>query len=105
MLAYFGAICLWSASGRAAGLARLIAAAGRMALTVYLAESVISAAFFYHWGLGMFAHLSRPERFAFVVVVYALLVLLASAWLNRFRMGPMEWLWKCVTYWKVQRLR
>jgi uncharacterized membrane protein YeiB len=44
--------------------------------------------------------LSGPELTALAVVVFVLLASLSHAWLRHYRMGPLEWLWRCGTYWR-----
>lgn len=103
-LGYLSCITLLVESGRAAGLWRALSNAGRMALSVYLTESLVAAGVMYHWGLGRFATYSLAERMGFVLLVFPLLVLAANVWLRVFRMGPMEWLWRTLTYLRPQPL-
>ena len=82
----------------------VFAPAGRMALTNYIAQSAFGTLFFYghglaHWGLG------RAWQLVFVLVVFALQVLLSRWWLSRFRFGPLEWIWRWVTYGQRPALR
>jgi uncharacterized membrane protein YeiB len=97
MLGYVA--CLVLALQTAAGqrLLGLLAPAGRMALTNYLMQSVVASAFFYGYGLGHWG-MPRAQQAAFVLVVFGLQVLLSHWWLARFRYGPMEWLWRWMTY-------
>lgn len=94
------------AGGREVGgwVIGVLARVGRMALTNYLLHSVIFTGIFRWWGLGLFGELSRPERLALVPLVFGVLCVTSWLWLMRFRMGPMEWVWRSLTYWKVQRL-
>lgn len=75
-----------------------LAPAGRMALTNYLLQSVIATLVFSGYGLGYFEQLPRAWQPLFVLVVFALQVLLSRAWLARHRYGPMERLWRAWTY-------
>lgn len=77
-----------------------IEAAGRMALTNYLGQSFVMAAIAEPWGLGWYGRLGGPALTCLAVGVFATLALLSHAWLRRFRMGPLEWLWRCGTYWR-----
>ncbi|HJR72201.1 MAG TPA: DUF418 domain-containing protein [Luteimonas sp.] len=74
-----------------------LAPAGRMALTNYLSQSVIASLFFYGYGLGHWG-VGRAWQALFVIVVFALQLLISRWWLSRFRYGPMEWLWRWATY-------
>lgn len=77
-----------------------IEAAGRMALTNYLGQSLVMAALAESWGFGLYGHFGGPALTALAVVVFAVLALFSHLWLTRFRMGPLEWLWRCGTYWR-----
>jgi len=83
----------------------LFAPAGRMALSNYLLQSVIGTAVFYGWGLGLLGRLSPLQQVGYIVVLYGLQMVFSSWWLQRFRFGPLEWLWRSATYWKLQPLR
>ena len=83
----------------------LLAAAGRMALTNYLAQSVLATFVMYHWGLGKFGSFSGVERMLFVVTVFLAQLAFSRFWMTHFRFGPMEWIWRSLTYWKRQPLR
>ena len=83
---------------------RVLAPAGRMALTNYLMQSVICMPVFYGFGLGQWG-MPRSRQVLFVVVVFAAQVAFSHWWLARFRYGPMEWLWRGFTYRQVPALR
>lgn len=85
-------------------IVRALSGAGRVALTVYLLESVCAQFVFQHWGLAQFGEFSRVERIALVFGVYLALVVFANLWLRAFRIGPMEWLWRTGTYLRLQPL-
>ena len=77
---------------------RHFAPAGRMALSNYLVQTVICTAIFYGYGLGYFEQLPRAWQPLFTLVVFAFQVVLSRWWLARHRYGPMEWLWRWMTY-------
>lgn len=83
---------------------RVLAPFGRMALTNYLAQSVIASMFFYGYGLGHWG-MGRALQLVFVAVVVIVQIALSHWWLARFRFGPMEWLWRAVTYWHLPPMR
>jgi uncharacterized protein len=90
---------LASAGSRVAlTVATPLQAAGRMALTNYLTQSVVSTFVFYHWGLGQFASWTRGQEWAMVVGVFAVQCVVSMLWLRVFAMGPMERLWRTITY-------
>ena len=90
---------------RGAAWLQTLAPAGRMALTNYLAQSVIGTLVFYGYGLGLWGEVSRAWQVLGVVVVFAVQMILSKWWLARFRYGPLEWLWRSFTYWQIPPLR
>ncbi|MGH4272452.1 DUF418 domain-containing protein YeiB [Klebsiella pneumoniae] len=72
-----------------------IACVGRMALTNYLLQTLICTTLFYH--LGLFMRFDRLQLLAFVPPIWAVNLLVSSLWLRRFRLGPVEWLWRQLT--------
>jgi uncharacterized protein len=86
-------------------LGRRLSAAGRMAFTNYIGASAVMAVIFQGWGLGLFGHFMRPGMEAFVLFGWALMLIGSPWWLARFRYGPLEWLWRCLTYWRLFPLR
>lgn len=79
--------------------------AGRMALTNYLGASIIGTWYFCGYGLGHFGEVSRAGQVVFVAVVFGLQLLASFLWLSRYRYGPMEWLWRAITYWQLPAMR
>lgn len=79
--------------------------AGRMALTNYLLQSLLCTWVFYGYGLGYFEQLPRAWQLPFALGLFALQVVLSRLWLRWFRFGPMEWLWRSVTYLRVPPMR
>jgi uncharacterized protein len=75
-----------------------LAAVGRMALSNYLLQSLICTTVFYSYGLGLFGKVGPAEGVAFAVGIYAVQIPLSVWWLRRFQFGPMEWLWRSLTY-------
>ncbi len=74
------------------------AAVGRMALTDYLMQSVFFTLFFYHYTTGLFGRVGPALGMAITVVFYAAQVGFSNWWLKGHRFGPMEWLWRGMTY-------
>jgi len=73
--------------------------AGRMPLTNYLLQTVIATFIFYGWGLGFYEKTGAAEEVALALVVFfAIQVPLSRFWLRRFSIGPMEYLWRVLTY-------
>jgi uncharacterized protein len=82
----------------------VFAPAGRAALTVYLSQTLICIALFYGIGLGFGGQVGPTLFLPIAVAIFAAQVLLSFVWLRRFRFGPMEWLWRSLTYGKRQPL-
>jgi uncharacterized protein len=76
------------------------AAVGRMALTDYLMQSVVCTLFFYHYTTGLFGKIGPAIGLIPTVVLYSAQVVFSNWWLSRYRFGPMEWLWRGLTYGK-----
>ena len=74
---------------------------GRMALTNYLSQSLVLTFLSYGWGLGLALKLNGFEVLGICVGLFVVQVLISDAWLRNFRYGPLEWAWRCITYWKV----
>ena len=104
-LGYIGVVMLAVQHGWLAGLQRRLAATGRMALTNYLTQSLIATFVFYGHGLGMYERTSRPLQLAIVVAIWGLQLAWSPWWLERFRFGPFEWLWRSMTYLRLQPMR
>jgi uncharacterized protein len=82
-----------------------LAAAGRMALTNYVLQSVVMTAISYSWGLGLFGRVSRAWQIPLAIAVWGINLAFSVWWLGRFRFGPLEWLWRSVTYLAPQPMR
>ncbi|HXH00054.1 MAG TPA: DUF418 domain-containing protein [Sphingomicrobium sp.] len=98
-----GFALLWRAGRR--GLLEWAAPAGRMALTNYLTQTIVQSAIFYGWGLGLIGKFGLVFILPFSLAIFALQVTYSSIWLNHFRFGPVEWLWRSLTYGKWQPMR
>lgn len=101
-LAWVGLVMLVCKSGVLSKLRAGLAAVGRMAFTNYLMQSLIAAFIFYGWGLGYYGSMSRSELLLIVAGVWMLQLTISPLWLSWFRMGPLEWLWRSLTYLKPQ---
>jgi uncharacterized protein len=86
-------------------LQRGLAAAGQMALTNYIAQTLICTMLFYGFGLGLYGNLERYELYLLVAAIAAVEMIWSVIWLRNFRFGPLEWIWRSLTYWKRQPMR
>lgn len=104
------------AAGYVSGLAQIFlneerryllpfAAVGRTALTNYLLQSVICTLFFYHYTTGLFGRIGPALGLVPTVVLFAAQVAASNWWLKRYRFGPMEWVWRGMTYGRFPSMR
>ncbi len=82
-----------------------VAAVGRAAFTNYLGTSIVMTTLFYGYGAGLFGRWGRVELTLVVLGVWALMLLWSKPWLERFRYGPLEWLWRSLARGRVEPLR
>lgn len=83
----------------------LLAPVGRMALTNYLAQSIICTLIFHGMGLGLGGRVGPSGFVALALIIFPLQVAWSGWWLARFRFGPMEWLWRSLTQGRAQPMR
>ena len=103
-LAYLSALVL-ATLGPMPGLRAWLAPVGRMALSNYLLQSAFFTTLFYGYGLGLWGQVPRAWQVVLAVGFFLLQVLLSRLWMRHFRYGPVEWLWRALTYLGVPRLR
>ncbi|HIZ00792.1 MAG TPA: DUF418 domain-containing protein [Candidatus Bacteroides merdipullorum] len=96
--AYAAGLCLLYLRWKKGALWQPLAAPGRMALTCYISQSVIGMFLFYGIGLGWGADTSLLHTEGIVLGVYLFQVLFCLGWLKFFRFGPLEWIWRMLTY-------
>ncbi|MEH6664612.1 MAG: DUF418 domain-containing protein [Brevundimonas sp.] len=78
-----------------------LAKAGQMAFTNYLAQTLIMTTIFYGGrGLGYFGQMGWPELWLVIIGVWVVQLIWSPLWLSRFTMGPLEWIWRRLTYGK-----
>lgn len=82
-------------------LGQRLEAAGRMALSNYIGTTLVITGLFYGWGLGLIGHVPTEVLPGFVLLGWALMLGWSKPWLARFRQGPLEWLWRCLTEWRL----
>jgi uncharacterized protein len=93
------------ATRRGGALVERLAAAGRAAFSNYLGTSLLMGALFYGWGLGLFARFGRMELVLVILLTWALMLTWSKPWLERHRYGPLEWAWRSLTNWRVERMQ
>ena len=87
------------------GPLKWLAQTGRMALTVYLLETLIATTLFFGWGFGLFGAFGRFELLWIVLLIQLGVVVFANLWMMRFRQGPVEAFWRRLSYGKKVHLQ
>jgi uncharacterized protein len=82
-----------------------IALVGRMAFSNYILETLICTTIFYGHGFAMFGRYDRKQGVAVVLCTWIALYFFSQVWMRYFFLGPLEWLWRSLTYWKRQPFR
>jgi uncharacterized protein len=104
-LAYISIIMLLCRSGIWTGFRRLLGLVGRTAFSNYIFQTLICTFIFYGYGLGLFGRVERWQQILVVLGVWMIQLVLTGLWMKRYRFGPVEWLWRSLTYWKIQAIR
>jgi len=97
-IAYAAILLLLLQRSSIARLLQPLGAAGRMALTTYLTQSVVCTLLFYGYGLGWYGQVGYTGNLIITLVLFSCQMAVSSWWLKRFRFGPVEWLWRRLTY-------
>jgi uncharacterized membrane protein YeiB len=103
-LGYVSVMVLMLHSNSIFNRVRVLAPLGRMALTNYLTHSLVCSLYFYGYA-GGHTPMHRATQVGFVFGVIALQIVFCHLWLSKFRYGPMEWLWRAITYWQLPPMR
>jgi uncharacterized protein len=90
-------LLLWQSSAWKRVLS-IFAPVGRMALTNYLMQSIVGVTIFYGFGFGLFGRIGALQATLLALGIFALQIVISSLWLKNFRFGPMEWIWRQLTY-------
>lgn len=99
-------LALWAprgdivAEGLGGWLSERLVAAGRMAFSNYIGTSLVMLLLFRNWAGRLYGDLDRAELMAAVILGCALMLGWSKPWLKKYRYGPLEWAWRCLTYWK-----
>jgi uncharacterized protein len=101
-LGHVGAVMLIYKAGLLHWLTFRLAAVGRMALTNYLMQSALCTTLFYGYGYGLYGKFERWQLACVVLAIWALQLAYSPIWLRFFRFGPAEWVWRSLTYWRLQ---
>ncbi|MFJ7745678.1 DUF418 domain-containing protein [Peribacillus sp. NPDC097295] len=78
----------------------LLSFVGRMSMSNYLFQSIVCSLIFYSYGLGLYGKVRYTEGFLLMMAVFSIQLLLSYWWMKRFRFGPVEYVWRFITYGK-----
>src|SRR5688572_23839301 len=104
-LAYASVICLHWIKKKGNSKLKVLAPVGRMALTNYLMQTIIGITLYYGVGFGFGGNIGPAIFIPIGLAVYAFQILYSNLWFKYFNYGPMEWIWRQLTYWKKLPLR
>lgn len=104
-LGHIGLFMIFIKSGVLRFLQSALAAVGRMALTNYLMHTIICITIFLGFGFSQFGQLERYELYYVVFSIWIFQLIYSPIWLKFFHYGPVEWLWRSLTYMKRQPFR
>lgn len=102
ILAYIAIFSLFQKAEVYSRLKGAVQNVGKMALTNYLMQSVICSFVFYGYGLGLYAQLSRLQLLPIIILIWILQLSWSTWWLSHFKQGPIEWVWRVLTYLRWQ---
>lgn len=105
VMAHASLIILIVKSGIMQSFFARLAAVGQMALTNYVMHTVICTLFFFGYGLNYYAEFQYYQIFYVVFAIWIFQLTVSPIWLRHFQFGPLEWLWRSLTYWKIQPMR
>jgi uncharacterized protein len=104
-LSYISGITVLFIKGKAGLWVKYFVPVGRMALTNYLLQSIISALLFHSYGFGLFGKVEIWQGIVLTLIIFAAQIAFSLWWLKRFQFGPFEWVWRSLTYFKFQPMR
>jgi uncharacterized protein len=104
-LAYTSLLCLHWVKRQGNSLFKYLAPMGRMALTNYILQTVFAIGIYYGVGLGLGGSIGPAVFISIGLCIYAVQILYSTIWLNYFNYGPLEWIWRQLTYGKRLPLR
>lgn len=99
-LAYASSVALLWQKAKASKLLPVFAPVGRMALTNYLGQTVIGILLFYALGLGLGQKFGISYFFLLAIAIYIIQIIYSNIWFRYFQYGPLEWIWRQLTYGK-----
>lgn len=104
-LGYVGVFMALVSAGVLRGALSRLAAVGRTAFSNYIFQTLAATTIFYGHGLGLFGSVERTGQVAIVVAIWTVQLIVSPVWLRHFRFGPLEWVWRSLTYGEKQPMR
>ncbi|MCY7946450.1 DUF418 domain-containing protein [Bacillus atrophaeus] len=100
-----GFLLLWNKKRQAGSVLRMFSYVGRLSLTQYLFQTIFLSLFFYGYGLGFYGMFSSAEMLGIALIFYACQLVFSRLWVQTFRYGPFEYVWRKLTYWRLPAFR
>ncbi len=98
--AYVATICLFWIKTAGKNKLKYLSPVGRMALTNYLLQTLLGIGIFYGVGFGLGGKIGPTIFFPIVIAIYFLQIIFSNCWFKHFNYGPVEWIWRQLTYLK-----
>jgi uncharacterized protein len=97
-LGYLALIILLTKQERMKPVWQPLSFAGRMAFSNYILMTLLATFLFYGHGLALFGRAERAMQLTWLVVIWLVVLVFSASWLKKFRFGPLEWLWRALSY-------
>jgi uncharacterized protein len=97
-IGWIGVLMLFCTSSGLTRAKAALSAVGRTAFSNYILQTLIGTTLFYGHGFGLFGNVSRVYQILIVVAIWMVQLLVSPLWLRYFAFGPLEWLWRSLTY-------
>ncbi|MFN8353178.1 MAG: DUF418 domain-containing protein [Spirosomataceae bacterium] len=104
-LGHLGLLVLMYRSGWFGWFFNILSPVGQMAFTNYLSQTIICGVIFNGSGLGWFGYLERYQLYEVVAGIWVFQVIFSNIWMKYYQFGPLEWVWRSLTYWRKQPIR
>jgi uncharacterized protein len=104
-LFYMGILAMIFKTNFGKKLLQIFIPVGRMALSCYILQSILCIFIFYGFGLGLFAQVSLHLTFLIAFGILLIEAIACKLWLRKFKFGPIEWIWRCLSYRKIIQIK
>jgi uncharacterized protein len=104
-IGYIGLVMLWCQNGKVSWIRSRLTEVGQTALSCYIGQSLIATFIFYGFGLGLYGSIDYLLQLVIVVGIWVLQFFVVQFWMTHFKQGPLEWLWRCLTYFRLQPIQ